>query len=279
MAASGKGRAAAPASAVETARCAGWRSCSSSGRSGRLQARVGAWPWPGAQGVRGAGAAGRRHHGADGQGRRRRAGRGLSGRPACLRPERRHGGPGRSSQGRAAERRAPEWLCCRGTSHIGLESWRSACWRGGSCAAGEVPAGCSGPASPKAVASTPSAGFRSGGTSTIDGSRPPTPPTGSRPGGAGGASWPSFCARGVDREMVAGEALDGLLEQQGVIDGIEQIVPLVRRRFAGQLLSDPEGARRRISGLLGSQGARLGDHRGGAEGLARRCDDEGGEPE
>jgi SOS response regulatory protein OraA/RecX len=54
--------------------------------------------------------------------------------------------------------------------------------------------------------------------------------------------------------MVAGEALNALLGQQGVVDAVEQVLPLVTRRFAGQLISEPEDARRRISGYLARRG-------------------------
>jgi regulatory protein len=60
--------------------------------------------------------------------------------------------------------------------------------------------------------------------------------------------------KGLAREIVTGEALDGLLGERGAADGVGQIVTLVRRRFAGQLHSDPEGARRRINGYLARRG-------------------------
>jgi regulatory protein len=60
--------------------------------------------------------------------------------------------------------------------------------------------------------------------------------------------------KGLDRDMVAGEALNALLGQQGVVDAVEQVLPLVTRRFAGQLISEPEDARRRISGYLARRG-------------------------
>jgi regulatory protein len=60
--------------------------------------------------------------------------------------------------------------------------------------------------------------------------------------------------KGLERDMVAGEALNALLGQQGVVDAVEQVLPLVTRRFAGQLISEPEDARRRISGYLARRG-------------------------
>lgn len=60
--------------------------------------------------------------------------------------------------------------------------------------------------------------------------------------------------RGVDREVLAGDECGGLLERHGSADGMEQILALVKRRFAGQLSSDPAGAKRRIGGFLARRG-------------------------
>jgi regulatory protein len=60
--------------------------------------------------------------------------------------------------------------------------------------------------------------------------------------------------KGVARELVAGDAWDDLVGQQDGVEGMQQALDLVRRRFAGQLRSDPQGARRRINGFLARRG-------------------------
>ena len=60
--------------------------------------------------------------------------------------------------------------------------------------------------------------------------------------------------KGVSRELVTGEAWQDLVELPGGLEGLQQTVDLVRRRFAGQLRSDPQGARRRINGFLARRG-------------------------
>jgi regulatory protein len=60
--------------------------------------------------------------------------------------------------------------------------------------------------------------------------------------------------KGIDRDTLTGDGWAELLEARGVTDSTEQVVALVRRRFASQLDSDPVGAKNRISGFLSRRG-------------------------
>lgn len=60
--------------------------------------------------------------------------------------------------------------------------------------------------------------------------------------------------KGVARELTAGDAWGELTQQPDGPDELQQILDLVRRRFAGQLKSDPQGAAHRINGFLARRG-------------------------
>ena len=60
--------------------------------------------------------------------------------------------------------------------------------------------------------------------------------------------------KGVAREMVAEDGWQELLKSAEVDSESDQVVQLVRRRFAGALRADPQDARRKISGFLARRG-------------------------
>ncbi len=60
--------------------------------------------------------------------------------------------------------------------------------------------------------------------------------------------------KGVARELTAGDAWGELTQKPDGPDELQQILDLVRRRFAGQLKSDPQGAAHRINGFLARRG-------------------------
>jgi regulatory protein len=60
--------------------------------------------------------------------------------------------------------------------------------------------------------------------------------------------------KGVKRELVTGEGWQELVRGEDAVDETEAVLAVARRRFGTQLLSDPEGAKRRVSGFLARRG-------------------------
>jgi regulatory protein len=60
--------------------------------------------------------------------------------------------------------------------------------------------------------------------------------------------------KGVEREVVSGEALGELIDGQGTAEQAESLLALVKRRFGSQMAVDPEGAKRRIAAFLARRG-------------------------
>lgn len=60
--------------------------------------------------------------------------------------------------------------------------------------------------------------------------------------------------KGVDRDLLKDEAWAELLNSRGIVEDLGQLISQVRRRFGGQLVTDPAGAKRRISGYLARRG-------------------------
>jgi regulatory protein len=60
--------------------------------------------------------------------------------------------------------------------------------------------------------------------------------------------------RGVERELLTVDAWGELLEQRGIVEDLQQVIDLVKRRFGGQIEADPAAAKRRISGFLARRG-------------------------
>jgi regulatory protein len=60
--------------------------------------------------------------------------------------------------------------------------------------------------------------------------------------------------KGVARDLVVGEAWDGLRDEGVDEDGFGVALALARRRFGCQLAADPVGTKRRVAAFLGRRG-------------------------
>jgi regulatory protein len=60
--------------------------------------------------------------------------------------------------------------------------------------------------------------------------------------------------KGIRRELVAGEAWNGLIAEEERQEEIEAVLSLARRRFYGQMATDPTGTKRRLGAFLARRG-------------------------
>ncbi len=65
---------------------------------------------------------------------------------------------------------------------------------------------------------------------------------------------PELMKRGIPRELVAGEAWDALMPESEREDEILAVLSLARRRFHGQMVTDPTGTKRRLAAFLARRG-------------------------